>query len=95
MVIPAMDHINQVLSMYSHNKSFLPSICSDVSLAQETLNCYYSGTDQSKVYHIAMSKYFINFIFQPSANVDYSSSPQAQVILLQNGSLGRGVDSHH
>ena len=35
MVIPAMDHINQVLSMYLHNKSFLPSIHSGVSLTQE------------------------------------------------------------
>ena len=60
-VIPAMDHIDQVLSTYSRNKSFLPSIRSGVSLAQETLNHYYSRTDQSEVYRIAMSKYFITF----------------------------------
>ena len=60
-VIPVMDHIDQVLSTYSRNKSFLPSIRSGVSLTQETLNCYYSCTDQSEVYRIAMSKYFITF----------------------------------
>ena len=56
MVIPVMDHIDQVLSTHSHNKKFLPSIRSGVSLGRETLNRYYSRTDQSEVYHIAMSK---------------------------------------
>ncbi|KIM52800.1 hypothetical protein SCLCIDRAFT_140278, partial [Scleroderma citrinum Foug A] len=56
MVIPAMDHIDHVLSEYSRNKKFLPSIRSGISIAHETLNCYYSRTDQSEVYRIAMSK---------------------------------------
>ena len=55
-VIPAMDHIDQVLLTHLCNKKFLPSIRSGVSLGQETLNCYYSRTDQSEVYRIAMSK---------------------------------------
>ena len=56
MVIPVMDHIDQVLSTHSRNKKFLPSIRSGVSLGRETLNRYYSRTDQSEVYRIAMSK---------------------------------------
>ena len=34
------------------------------------------------------------FIFQPFANIDYSSSPKAQIDLLQDCLLGRWVDNH-
>ncbi|KIM51312.1 hypothetical protein SCLCIDRAFT_94885, partial [Scleroderma citrinum Foug A] len=53
-VIPAMDHIDQELMTYSRDKKYLPSIRSGVSLAKETLNHYYSHTDTSEVYRIAM-----------------------------------------
>ncbi|KAF9225172.1 hypothetical protein BS17DRAFT_794829 [Gyrodon lividus] len=39
-VVPAMDHIDQQLTI--------------VSLAKKTLNCYYLLTDSSEVYQIAM-----------------------------------------
>ncbi|KIK92855.1 hypothetical protein PAXRUDRAFT_146435, partial [Paxillus rubicundulus Ve08.2h10] len=57
--IPAMDHIEKHLTTYVHNKSYLQSICSAVSLAKATLNCYYSWTDSSEVYCITMGK--LNF----------------------------------
>ena len=57
-----MDHMDHVLSTYLRSKKFLPAIRSGITLAQETLNCYYSRTDQSEVYRIAMSK-FLFFIF--------------------------------
>ncbi|KIM61367.1 hypothetical protein SCLCIDRAFT_122107, partial [Scleroderma citrinum Foug A] len=56
MVIPAMDHIHQELSKYSHDKKYVRSICAGISLAKETLNHYYSRTDETEVYHIAMGK---------------------------------------
>jgi hypothetical protein len=56
-VILAMDHIDHELTKYSINRKYLHSIHSGVSLAKETLNCYYSCTDHSEVYRIAMSKY--------------------------------------
>ncbi|KIM61406.1 hypothetical protein SCLCIDRAFT_122086, partial [Scleroderma citrinum Foug A] len=56
MVIPAMDHIHQELSKYSHDKKYVRSIHAGVSLAKETLNRYYSCTDESEVYCIAMGK---------------------------------------
>ncbi|KIK72440.1 hypothetical protein PAXRUDRAFT_180663, partial [Paxillus rubicundulus Ve08.2h10] len=55
-VIPAMDHIDQQLTTYAHDKKYLRSIRSGVSLAKKTLNHYYSLTDSSEVYRIAMSK---------------------------------------
>ena len=61
MVIPAMDHINQQLTTYSHNQHYLLSICSGVTLAKQILNCYYGHTDTSEVYWIAMGKHFIRF----------------------------------
>ena len=51
-----MDHIDQELTTYLHNKKYLPSIHSGVSLAKETLNCDYSYIDISEVYQIAMGK---------------------------------------
>ena len=56
MVILAMNYINQELMTYLCDKKYLPSIHSGVSLAKETLNHYYSRTDTSEVYQIAMGK---------------------------------------
>ncbi|KIM61399.1 hypothetical protein SCLCIDRAFT_71135, partial [Scleroderma citrinum Foug A] len=53
-VIPVMDHIHQELSKYSHDKKYVRSIHAGISLAKETLNRYYSCTDESEVYCIAM-----------------------------------------
>ncbi|KAG1890421.1 uncharacterized protein F5891DRAFT_964987 [Suillus fuscotomentosus] len=53
-VIPAMDLINERLTMYSRSKKYLPSICAAVRLAKLTLNRYYQMTDKSDVYCIAM-----------------------------------------
>jgi hypothetical protein len=55
-VIPAMDHIDQQLTTYARDKKYLRSIRSGVSLAKKTLNRYYSLTDSSEVYRIAMSR---------------------------------------
>lgn len=49
-----MDHIDWELSKYSHDKKYVHSIRTGISLAKETLNCYYSHMDETKVYHIAM-----------------------------------------
>ena len=60
MVIPAMDYINEVFttSMLDH-RCFDPAIRATVRLAKNTLDKYYSLTDASKVYCIAMGKLFI------------------------------------
>ncbi|KAG2107649.1 uncharacterized protein F5147DRAFT_557103, partial [Suillus discolor] len=53
-MIPAMDHIDQELTSYSHNKKYSALICVAVRLAKKTLNRYYKLTDSSEVYRIAM-----------------------------------------
>jgi hypothetical protein len=62
-IIPAMDHIDEMLTMSSLNSTYPPSICAMLSIAKKTSNHYYNATDQSKVYQIAMSEYciFIHF----------------------------------
>jgi len=53
-VIPAMDILNKELLSYSRNRLFTPAIHAAMSLAKQTLNRYYSLTDSSEVYCIAM-----------------------------------------
>ena len=55
-VILVMDHIDKKFTTYSCDRKYLPAICSAVTLAKKTLDCYYSLTDHSEVYHIAMGK---------------------------------------
>ena len=59
-VIPAMDHIDWQLATYSRDKTYLPSIRAAASLAKKTCNCYYSYTDKSEVYCIAMGEQYIS-----------------------------------
>ncbi|KIK76678.1 hypothetical protein PAXRUDRAFT_169128, partial [Paxillus rubicundulus Ve08.2h10] len=55
-VIPAMDHIDDHLTTLGCNKKCTVAIHAAVELAKKTLNRYYSLTDNSEVYRIAMSK---------------------------------------
>ncbi|KAG2032500.1 hypothetical protein BDR03DRAFT_873784 [Suillus americanus] len=55
MVIPAMDHIDQVFTNCILKKELPePAIHAALGLAKCTLNRYYSLTDKYKVYQIAM-----------------------------------------
>ncbi|KAH7904609.1 hypothetical protein BJ138DRAFT_977167, partial [Hygrophoropsis aurantiaca] len=54
-VIPAMDGIDEVFTNHViDNMTLNPAIQAAVSVGKKTLNCYYSLTDSSSVYHIAM-----------------------------------------
>ena len=53
-VIPAIDHIDQEFRKFSRDKKYLTPVHVAVSLAKKTLNRYYSLTDSSDVYRIAM-----------------------------------------
>jgi hypothetical protein len=55
-VIPAMDGIEDMLSTSSDEYS--APIKQALNIGKETLNKYYSKTDASEVYRIAMGKYF-------------------------------------
>ncbi|KIL55138.1 hypothetical protein M378DRAFT_18219, partial [Amanita muscaria Koide BX008] len=54
MVIPAMDHIDEVLAMYIASPKYSQAIWSALSVGKCTLNRYYSKTDFSETYRIAM-----------------------------------------
>ncbi|KAF9505623.1 hypothetical protein BS47DRAFT_1275570, partial [Hydnum rufescens UP504] len=53
-VIPVMDSIDSALSLSNTEKKYNDSICLGVSLARQTLNRYYSKTDTSDTYQVAM-----------------------------------------
>ncbi|KAI1784274.1 hypothetical protein LXA43DRAFT_862764, partial [Ganoderma leucocontextum] len=53
-VIPAMDHVDQKLTDASHDNKYSNTIRVACSLAKRTLNKYYSLTDLSIAYRVAM-----------------------------------------
>jgi hypothetical protein len=56
-VIPAMDRIDEVLATSAFDSQYSISIQAALAMGKKTLNRYYSKTDHSEVYRIAMSKY--------------------------------------
>jgi hypothetical protein len=54
-VIPAMDHIDKVLTAQSLDCTYEAPIRMALAMGSKTLNCYYTLTDASEVYRIAMS----------------------------------------
>lgn len=57
MVIPAMDYIDEVFTKGILQRTMLdPAIRAALGLAKKTLNRYYSLTDSSNLYCIAMGK---------------------------------------
>ena len=57
-VIPAMDHIDKDFTTKTQADSNThPAIRYALTLAKKTLNRYYSLTDESEVYRIAMGKF--------------------------------------
>ena len=64
MVIPAMDHIDSILTTTTLEDNNYPfSICAVFTIGKKTLNCYYSKTDYSDIYHITMSMSRLSLIF--------------------------------
>jgi hypothetical protein len=51
-----MDHIDEVLTSQSLDSDYEPAIRAALGLAKKLLNRYYSATDHSEVYRIAMGK---------------------------------------
>jgi len=63
MVIPSMDHIDMMLTTWALDFKKSPAIRAALSLAKKTLNRYYTATDSSEVYRIAMGKYQLTFLY--------------------------------
>ncbi|KAJ6611525.1 hypothetical protein B0H10DRAFT_1625555, partial [Mycena sp. CBHHK59/15] len=58
-VIPTMDRIDDLITATIVQAALHPSILSALQLAKSTLNKYYSHTDSSNAYRIAMSTSFL------------------------------------
>ena len=64
MVIPAMGYMNDQLTAHASNLKLSPAIHASIGLAKKTLNKYYSLSDLSEVYHIAMGvSWFSNCLY--------------------------------
>jgi hypothetical protein len=98
-VIPVMDVINDRLTVKANDRSLSLAIRSSLGLAKKTLNRYYSRTDDSEAYRIAMSTFstcilFFNFAKGINALKLVSLTPSVQTRLLQKCEMGNGVGRH-
>lgn len=57
-----MDFINDKLTAHAHDRTLSPAIKASLELGKKTLNRYYSLTDSSEVYRIAMGTWLV-FLF--------------------------------
>jgi hypothetical protein len=63
-VIPAMDRIDEVLATSAFDSQYSVSVQAALAMGKKTLNRYYSKTDHSEVYRIAMSECFDSSSFR-------------------------------
>ncbi len=55
-MIPAMDYIDQHLATAARDNTYKPCIQAAVTMGKKLLNKYYSYTDHSELYRIAMGE---------------------------------------
>jgi hypothetical protein len=67
-VIPAMDHIDSVLATNAIDKRYCLAIQAALTIGKKTLNHYYSKTDLSNVYRIAMGNVRVIYFHNASLN---------------------------
>ncbi|KIL65170.1 hypothetical protein M378DRAFT_77314 [Amanita muscaria Koide BX008] len=72
-VIPAMDYIDEAFTNGILNKKELdPAIRAALGLAKKTLNRYYTLTDSSELYRIAMGMFYLFFnLLHPRHKLQY------------------------
>ena len=56
-VIPAMDKMHAELTATTDNVEYLPALQAALSLGKDLLNKYYSLSDDSEIYRIAIGMY--------------------------------------
>ena len=60
-IIPVIDKMHDKLIKAAENNQYLLPLWAALSIGERLLNKYYSLTDDSEIYHIAMSKF--HFLF--------------------------------
>ena len=91
-IIPAMDCIDEVLATNALDARYSLSIQAALTLGKKTLNRYYSKTDLSEVYRIAMGMYLPFYNIMHSVNHFPSSPPSAQATVFPKCWLDRRMD---
>ena len=95
MVIPAMDYIDEAFTNGMLNKKNLdPAIRAAIGVAKKTLNRYYTLTDVSELYRIAMGMYISQILRSSTHFHSGSITPPAQARILQSRRLVRNMDIH-
>ena len=78
-IIPAMDQMHVELLNACDNENYSSAIWAALKVGKKLLNKYYSITDNSEVYHIAMSTFFILLLCSDNLIKNFtSSSPSVQ-----------------
>lgn len=70
-----MDFINDKLTAHAHGRSLSPAIKASLELGKKTLNRYYSLTDSSEVYRIAMGTLLMLLFISLSHSLSISFAP--------------------
>ena len=58
-----MDHIDRHLTTSALNSSYHPAIKAALAMGKKLLNKYYTLTDHSEMYRIALSEFFCPFFY--------------------------------
>ena len=92
-VIPTMDKIDGMLTDLA-TEPLCSSIKHALTFARSLMNKYYSKTDASNVYRIAMGKYYQYNIASRLMMSDGSPTPTDETEILSAHWVVSGVDSH-
>jgi hypothetical protein len=88
-----MDKVDRRLSAASVNPAYSPAIRKACALAKELLNKYYSLTDASNMYRIAMGELQLLFSLDFYSPHRFSPPSTTQAALLREGRVGGGLDN--
>lgn len=81
----------ELVAAIKNTTNYSPALQVALSL-RKSLNKYYSLTDDSEVYHIAISMYhFIHLLYNNNKNIT-SSPPKIQAKIFQEAGIGGMVD---
>ena len=83
-----MDHLDQHLTTSALNLALPASICAATTLGKHTLNKYYTMTNHSEVYQIAMGKFHYLHIYPTLIYLTASPTSMPQARLLQDSQVG-------
>ena len=83
-----MDHLDQHLATSALDLALPASIRAAATLGKRTLNKYYTMTDHSEVYRIAMGKFHYPHTYPTLIYLTASPTSTPQARLLQDGQVG-------